>query len=254
MILMMEVLVHMIGLPVSLDDQFTLIGYYSMRSDFQIHKDVNEELRWNPLFRFLEFEAGVGKGVVTLVGIVDSYPMKLAVVNAIKGIAGVKAVMEDIRVDIPRSSVKTDAEITEMALETFKWHALIQEEKLRIKVKEGIVRLEGHVEWNYERTIAITAIENLIGVRSVISIITIKPKAPSVNIKNRICHALLRNATLESRRIRVDVMGNTVTLRGKVSSLPEKDDAERAAWATAGVNAVDNKLEIQFPEYILEST
>jgi osmotically-inducible protein OsmY len=47
-------------------------------------------------------------------------------------------------------------------------------------------------------------------------------------------------------------MGDSVTLRGKVRSMVEKEDAEAAVWNAPGVSHVDNKLEIFEPEYSFE--
>jgi osmotically-inducible protein OsmY len=39
--------------------------------------------------------------------------------------------------------------------------------------------------------------------------------------------------------------GNKVTLSGKVRSYTEREEAERVAWAAAGVFWVDNQIEVQ---------
>ena len=49
-----------------------------------------------------------------------------------------------------------------------------------------------------------------------------------------------------------EVRGNKVILRGKVRSFAEKEDAESAIWAAPGVASIDNRLEIEIPEYEFE--
>ena len=122
-----------------------------MKSDIQIQKDVMEELRWDPMLNASEIGVAVRHGIVTLSGQVDSYPKKLAAEKAAKQVAGVKAIAEDMQVGIFPGNRKTDAEIAEAVLNALKWHSAVQEEKIKIKVEEGDVRLEGEVEWEYER-------------------------------------------------------------------------------------------------------
>ncbi|HEY5392708.1 MAG TPA: BON domain-containing protein, partial [Hanamia sp.] len=134
-----------------------------MKTDYQIQEDVMEELKWQPFLNASEIGVAVKNGIVTLSGHVDSYSKKLAAENAAKKVAGVKAVAEEIEVGISPSYNKTDAEIAEAVLNALKWHTAVQEDKIKIKVEDGYVKLEGEVEWEYQRTMAKTAIENLAG-------------------------------------------------------------------------------------------
>lgn len=223
-----------------------------MKSDYQIQKDVMEELKWQAFLKASEIGVAVKNGVVTLSGNVDSYSKKLAAENAAKKIAGVKAVAEDIEVGISPIYRRTDAEIAEAVLDALKWHTAVQEEKIKIKVEDGNVKLEGEVEWEYQRTMAKTAIENLAGVRFVINLITVKPKISPTDIQEKIIAAFHRSATVDSSKIRAEVEGSKVTLSGTVRSIAEKEDAENAAWFAPGVMSVVNKIEIEVPEYEFE--
>jgi osmotically-inducible protein OsmY len=220
-----------------------------MKTDFQLQKDVMEELRWQPLLNASEIGVAVKNGIVTLSGHVDNYTKKIAAEKAVKKIAGVKAVAEDIQVGISPSLAKTDEEIAEAVVNALKWHTAVQEEKIKIKVENGIVRLDGEVEWGYQSNNAKKAVENLSGVRMVINGITVKPKLTLANVQEKIHAAFLRNATIDSGRIFAEVFGNEVVLRGHVRSYAEKEDAETAAWNAPGVTSVDNQLEIEVPEF-----
>ena len=132
-----------------------------MKSDFQIQKDVMDELKWDPFISISEIGVSVKNGIVTLSGHVDTYSKKLAAEKAAKKVAGVKAVAEDLTVGISPSYRKTDAEIAEAVISALKWHSAVQDEKIKITVEDGTVKLEGEVDWEYQRNNVKTAVENL---------------------------------------------------------------------------------------------
>ncbi|MEQ7801945.1 BON domain-containing protein [Pedobacter sp. ASV1-7] len=221
-----------------------------MKNDSKIQKDVMDELKWEPLLNPSEIGVSVKNGIVTLSGEVDSYVKKIAAESATKRVLGVKAVAEDIQVILSPSLKKTDADIAAAVLNALKWNSVVQEDKIKIKVEDGIVKLEGEVEWEFQRKNIKRSIEFLSGVRMVINLIKVKPIIYSSEIKQKITSAFQRSANLDSKAIEVTVTDNKVTLYGKVRSFTEKQDAEDAAWAAPGVLHVDNKLEIEEPEYI----
>ena len=223
-----------------------------MKSDIQIQKDVIDELKWKPNLKASEIGVAVKNGVVTLSGQVDSYSKKLAAEKAAKRILGVKALAEDIQIGVSPAYNKTDTEIAEAVLNALKWHTAVQEEKIKIKVENSNVTLEGEVEWEYERNNAKLAIENLTGVRCVFNLITIKPKITSSGIEQKITSAFKRSAIIDAGKISAEVIGSRVILHGKVHSFTEKGDAENAAWFAPGVTNVESRLEIEEPEYSVE--
>jgi len=223
-----------------------------MKSDSQIQKDVMEQLKWEPFLNASEIGVAVKNGIVTLSGNVDSYSKKITAENAAKKVAGVKAIAEDIQIGVSPAYNKTDMEIAEAVLNALKWHSAVQEEKIKIKVENGNVTLNGEVEWEYQRTSAKSAIENLAGVRSVFNLVSVKPKVSPSEIQLKISSAFHRSATIDSAKITADVAGSKVTLHGKVRSFAEKEDAEDAAWNAPGITSVESDLEIETPEYALE--
>ena len=113
-----------------------------MKSDIKIQEDVMEQLKWEPFLKSSEIGVAVKNGIVTLSGQVDSYSKKLAAENAAKKIAGVRAIAEDIQIGVSPTNRKTDTEIAEAVLNALKWHTMIPDEKIKVKVEDGVVRSE----------------------------------------------------------------------------------------------------------------
>ena len=220
-----------------------------MKTDSQIQKDVMEELRWAPLLKSSEIGVAVKDGVVTISGIVDTYSKKLEAEKAAEKVSGVKAVALDIQVGVSPYFKRTDTEIAGEALKALKLHTSIPEEKITVKVEDGIVTLDGEVEWEYQRAAAKNAIQNFAGVTNVWNFIKLKPKIAATDIKEKIKAAFERSARLDANRISVETSDSSVTLTGTVASLAEKVDADYAAWAAPGVTMVNNNLAVEEEEY-----
>lgn len=221
-----------------------------MKTDVQIQKDVMDELKWQPFLHSSEIGVAVKDGVVTLSGQVDTYGKKLSAENAAKKVIGVKAVAEDIQVGISPAYRKTDTEIAGAVINALKWHTAIPEDSIKIKVEDGVVRLEGEVEWDFQRTSAKNAVQYLTGVRSVINLIVVRPKLNAEDLERKIRAAFHRSATIDSEKVAVDVIGSKAILSGKVRSFAEKQEAEDAVWAAPGVLSIESKLTIEEPELV----
>jgi len=220
-----------------------------MKSDVEILKDVQDELKWDPYLSSSEIGASVKNGIVTLTGIVDAYWKKISAENAVKKISGVTAVVQKIEVKLSESGKRKDTDIAEAIQSAFRWSVLVPKDKIKVTVENGWVTLEGSVEWDFEKNAARRAVEKLEGVSGVINNIKVAPKATPSEIKQKIRSAFFRSATIDSDRVTVDVDGGTVTLRGKVRSWAERKEAEREAWLAPGVTKVINDIEIDTAVY-----
>jgi osmotically-inducible protein OsmY len=220
-----------------------------MKNDMQIQKDVMAQLNWEPVLDAAQIGVSVKEGIVTLTGIVDSYTKKITAERAAKKVAGVKGVAEEIQVGPSSIYNRTDSEIAEAVLNALRWHTAVMEDKVKIKVEKGVVTLEGEVEWEYQRSAAKLAIENLTGIRMVYNLISVKPRIVASDLKSRIKEALQRDAMVDASHIQVEIAGSKVILSGTVHSVIEKEDAESAAWMAPGVSSVENRIMVHAREY-----
>ena len=217
-----------------------------MKTDAQIKQDVLDELVFEPNIDETQIGVIVEDGVVTLTGFVDAYPKKAAAEKVAKGVAGVKALAEDIQVKYGDNYKKTDKEIAKAAVNALEWNASVPKEKVMLKVDNGYIYLTGELPWDYQRNAAKRTLQNLLGVKEVINNIEIGPKVEPHNIEGQITKAFERSADLEAKGIRVQADGHTVQLKGKVHSMKEKELAEKAAYKAPGVFQVQNDIVVQY--------
>jgi osmotically-inducible protein OsmY len=217
---------------------------FIMRTDGDIKRDVEEELKYDPDVDSTDIGVAVKNGVVTLTGFVSSYSQKLQAETDAKRVSGVMGVANDIEVRLPSSDTRPDPEIARDVVAQLKFWLPFAHENIKSVVQNGWVTLEGEVEWNYQRARAESAARRVKGVLGVSNLIRLAPRASPTEIKAKIEDALKRSAQLDASRIEVDANGSEVVLRGAVRSWAERDEAERAAWLAPGVTKVDNRITI----------
>jgi osmotically-inducible protein OsmY len=216
-----------------------------MKTDADIRRDVESELQWDPSVDDKKIGVIVNDGVVTLTGEVDHFAGKLAAEDIAKRVSGVRAIANELQVQIPLSGVRSDTDIAEAAANAMQWHVSMAGTQIKPVVKDGWVTLSGKVSWGFQRTLAENTVRNLMGVKGVIDNITVAATVKAADVKQKIEDAFKRNAVLDAKDIEVNVDSSTVTLKGHVHTWQEHDDAARAAWAAPGVANVENRLSVQ---------
>jgi len=158
----------------------------------------------------LDFEpevnpAGIGvaaeDGVVTLSGSVDDYAQKVAAEKAVKRIIGVKGVANELQVRM--MCERTDTDIAKDAICLLECDVHFLGGKVTVTVDDGLLTLEGTMEWNFQKVAAGKAMQCIRGVKAVANLIEVAPAASTANIQKRIEEAPLRSAKVDARQIRV---------------------------------------------------
>jgi osmotically-inducible protein OsmY len=216
------------------------------KTDTEIKTDVLSELKYDPSLKVTEIGVLVTDGVVTLNGYATSFDEKLAAVHAVKRVAGVLAIADDIEIHIPDANHRTDGEIAAAAAHKIAWATTIPTGTVEITVRNAWIILEGEVEWWYQKNAAEIVMRSILGVHGVSNSISIKPtdKIPAVGMG--IEAAIDRNAMLDASKIRVEIVGSKVILHGTVRTLAQREEAERIAWAAQGVFSVEDHLAVKW--------
>ena len=143
-----------------------------MRSDDEIKRDVEEELRWDRDIDASDIAVAVKNGVVTLSGFVRSYTQKWAAERDAKRVAGVIAVANDIEVRLPTIHQKPDPELAREIVQELQNELPYSYSLIKVVVSNGWVTLEGDVEWNYQRERAEAAVRRIKGVKGISNLVT----------------------------------------------------------------------------------
>lgn len=216
-----------------------------MKTDDEIKRDVEAELRWDPDVDEADIAVSAKNGVVTLAGFVPSYLKKFEAEQDVKRVQGVVGIANDLEVRLPSIDQRPDPEIARDAVEALKMQLPFSYQSLKVVVRDGWITLQGEAEWNYQREKAETSVRTVKGAKGVTNAITLKPRIAAQEIKRKIEEAFQRSAEVDAKAIQVEASDGEVVLKGAVHSWFEREQAERAAWLAPGVRRVEDRIVIQ---------
>lgn len=216
------------------------------KTDSQLQHDVMAELEWEPAVDHADIGVAANDGVVTLSGYVKNFTEKLAAEKAVRRVAGVRAIAEEIKVRLASDSKLADHEIAKRILDMIAWTVSIPNDKVKVKVEHGWVTLSGTVDWYFQSNEARKAAAKVSGVIGVSNLIEVKQHPAPADVKDRIVSAFKRQADLDAAAVTVITDGGTVKLSGKVHAWNERGIAERAAWSAPGVTKVEDHLTVSY--------
>ncbi len=213
-----------------------------MRSNHDLRQDVEAELRWAPELDEQDIAVNVTDGVVALTGFVRTFLEKSSAEDAAKRVVGVAGVANDLEIRLIAG--QSDQELAREAVAALRTQLPFVHETLKIVVRQGRVILEGTVEWNYQRDMAESAVRGVQGVTQIENRITVRPRVAPADLKHEIERAFRRSAQVDAEHISVEIDGSKVTLRGKVPSWAERNEAERTVWSAPGITHVENEIVV----------
>jgi osmotically-inducible protein OsmY len=215
-----------------------------MKTDAEIKEDVIRELRWD--LQITEPEAigvAVKDGAVTLSGHTPTYAEMLAAARAAERVYGVKAVANDLKVRLA-GMPRDDSEIAAAIAHILDNNVQIPGGRVRARVQDGWVTLEGDVRYDFQRREVERMVRNVRDVIGVTDLITVTPPASPERIQEAIEDTFRREAEVDARHVSVDITDHTARLYGHVHSVKEASAARAAAAAAPGIANVEDHLLI----------
>lgn len=123
----------------------------------RLQSRVLDELRWDPQVDVSRIGVTIADGVVTLFGDVPSWEMKLSAADAAARVAGVSAVADCLTLKYPASLRHNDTDLARHVADVLRQARCVP--TIKACVRDGELRLEGFVDWPFQRERAQAAIE-----------------------------------------------------------------------------------------------
>ena len=215
------------------------------KSDSQLKRHVIEELTWDTRVNEAEIGVQVHNGIVTLTGTVSNWATRIAARDAALRVSGVRDVADEIKVHVDAPAKPSDSDIAEAVRHALKWQALLPDHRIKSMVTNGVVTLSGSVDYGSQRDDAARVVGQLVGVCAVCNDIEVlSPVVPPITLRAQIENALERRAIRETKKLKIEVEGNKVTVSGPVESIAERSAIIGSVWGTRGVQVVVDDTRI----------
>ncbi|MEO8207355.1 MAG: BON domain-containing protein [Chthoniobacterales bacterium] len=206
-------------------------------------RDVEQELNWDSSVQSDQVGVTVMGEVVQLDGSVNSLYEKWAAERAALRVNNVRAVANEIRVDLPDTNERSDTAIAQSAISQLEWNNTVPN-TVKVHVSNGWITFEGTVISQYQKNEAENILRSLKGVKGIVNDIVVTPRVNVNVVKDSIIEAFERSAAIDAKKIQVETLDGVVTLRGEVRNWSEVEEARHTAWAAPGVTGVKEHLTI----------
>jgi osmotically-inducible protein OsmY len=139
----------------------------------ELHRRVLTELEFDPAVDPGKIGIAVEDGVVTLTGTVGSFSEKWATERAVKHVPGVRALANELKVELMGMHRVNDSDIAASAANVLSWDDSLPK-TIQVEVHDGIVTLTGQVEYAFQADLAERQVWQIAGVGSVNNELAVK--------------------------------------------------------------------------------
>ncbi len=181
---------------------------------------------------------------IVMEGMVERIACKKRALLAAMSIEGTSGVVD--RLKVKPAARMTDKEICDHLFKALSEEPTLDPSGVEIDVNDGAVDLEGKVpSLSHKRLCGVLAwwVPGSTDVINSLEVVPPEEDTPD-EIRDALRIVLEKDRLVDAGSITIEVRDWTVTLRGTVRSIAERDAAEDDAWYLWGVNEVRNELEV----------
>ncbi len=185
------------------------------------------------------------KGQVVLEGSVNSLYDKDRIFTIVSRVSGVMEITNDL---VVKTKMLPDAIIKQnVKLEIARMGAIVEPDKIKVAVDNGLVELSGSVSYYREKILAETAASMQKGVKSIANEIKVKPIQKALTDKNleKVLQSVRKDEFGLSNDVHINVKNGIATITGTVSDLWTKRNMQKEFSDIIGVLGVVNKLKVK---------
>lgn len=219
----------------------TLLHEADPANDAQLLRDVRTELEH--LNERNAIHVTVQHAVVILAGVLADTKSKDAALAAVRRVAGIRDVQDDLRVQ--PDGCDTDEQILLRVQAMLGLDAAVAPDRLITSVSDGVVTIGGHVEWPGQANAALAAVRRVRGVRGVASTILVDGIPSLASMRARLVTAFRDAGEAAAAQIDIAVSARAVRLSGNSRSNQERLLAETTIRALTGVDSVENCIAVE---------
>lgn len=226
------------------------------RADSLVDRDVDRALATDPATEEWEINSTVKNGIVILKGAVDSWQERKLADAIASRVKGVKEINNNIIVN--HSGDRNDDQIKAEIERTLLMSSRVNGDMIDVSVSDGKVELSGAISSAYEKSIA-SELAHVTGVEAVeTDRLEVHPEYESRmfrdsaietltarQIQEAINNAFQYDPRVPEDSISVTITGDVAVLEGTVLNLNSKLAAGDDARNTAGVNSVENNINVR---------
>lgn len=140
-----------------------------------------------------------------------------------------------------------DSRLLVDVLRALRWCDEVDESRIDVTVRRGIVTLTGVVDWPVERVAAVRAVRDVDGVLAVVNrigVATDPHTATDAEIKEQVARTLEVASSIPAT-VRAEVEHGVVVLTGEVEFEAQAERARRVLERIRGVRRVENRLRVR---------